>query len=88
MRENRTYGIDEGEGKSNQAFLLLYSTELNTPRPAGINILEFSIGQLYQRGILRIKKQVENGVFIFIISITDAGKELLEKSEFSMQPAY
>jgi hypothetical protein len=26
MRENRTYGIDEGEGKSNQAFLLLYST--------------------------------------------------------------
>jgi hypothetical protein len=62
--------------------------ELNTPRPEGINILEFSIGQLYQRGILRIKKQVENGVFIFIISITDAGKELLEKSEFSMQPAY
>jgi hypothetical protein len=57
-------------------------------RPAGVNILEFSIGQLYERGILEIKKRVENGVFIFFISITEAGKELLKENEHPMQPAF
>ena len=57
-------------------------------RPAGINIFEFSIGQLYKRGILQIKKRVENGVFIFFISITESGKELLKKTESSLEPEY
>ncbi len=58
------------------------------PPPSGVNILEFSLGQLYQRGILQIKKRVENGVFVFFISITETGKELLKMSERSIQPAY
>lgn len=71
--------------------MILKLAELSKPamvRPAGINIFEFCIGQLYKRGILHIKKRVENGVFIFFISITDIGKELLKKSEYAMEPAY
>ncbi len=70
--------------------MILKLAELCVPdpvRPAGINIFEFSLGQLYKHGILQIRKRVENGVFIFLISITEAGKELLKKSEYSMQPA-
>ncbi|HSV10938.1 MAG TPA: hypothetical protein VLI68_09220 [Hanamia sp.] len=59
----------------------------DTELPAGINVFEFSIGQLYKRGILQIKKRVENGVFIFFISITESGRELLKMTENSMQPA-
>ncbi len=53
----------------------------------GVNYFEFCLGQLYKKGILHIKKQVENGVFIFFISITETGKELLKKGDLSMQAA-
>jgi len=57
-------------------------------RPVGVNIFEFSIGQLYKRGILQIKKRVENGAFIFFISISESGKELLKNIESPLEPAY
>lgn len=57
-------------------------------RPVGVNFFEFSIGQLYKQGILQIKKRVENGAFIFFISISESGKELLKKMQSSMESAY
>jgi len=62
--------------------------DTNTLLPPGVNMIEFSIGQLYKRGILQIIKRVENGVFVFFISITETGKELLKMNEYSMKPAY
>jgi hypothetical protein len=62
--------------------------ECDMQRPEGVNIFDFSIGQLYERGILQIRKRVENGVFVFFISLTETGKELLEQSEYSMRPVY
>jgi hypothetical protein len=57
-------------------------------RPVGVNVFEFSIGQLYRRGILQIKKRVENGAFIFFISISESGKELLKKMQPSLEAEY
>ncbi|MGN6533416.1 MAG: hypothetical protein ACTHK0_16860 [Ginsengibacter sp.] len=60
---------------------------LDASSTSGVDNFEFYLGQLYKEGILHIKKQFENGVFIFFISITETGKELLKKSELSMQTA-
>ena len=71
--------------------MIMKLAELFVPdvvRPAGINIFEFNIGQLYKRGILQIKKRVENGVFILFISVTESGKELLKIMESSLEPEY
>lgn len=57
-------------------------------RPVGVNVFEFSIGQLYKCGILQIKKRVENGAFIFFISLSESGKELLKKMESSLEREY
>jgi hypothetical protein len=57
-------------------------------RPVGVDVFEFSIGQLYKRGILQIKKRVEKGVFIFFISISESAKELLKTMESSLEPEY
>lgn len=48
---------------------------------------EFSLGQLYKLGIVKIKKQLEDGNFIIFISLTELGKKLFKKAEFSMEPA-
>lgn len=52
------------------------------------NVFEYCLGQLYKEGILQIKKQLENGAFIFFISITESGQELLKKNHLSYQRVY
>jgi hypothetical protein len=55
---------------------------------AELNDFELCLGQLYKQGIVQIKKQLENGSFIFFISLTESGKELLKQSELSIQPVF
>jgi hypothetical protein len=62
----------------------LYQNAVPTSK---INDLEFFLGQLYNDGIVQIKKQFENGNFMLFISLTEAGKELLKQKTSKLEPA-
>lgn len=67
-----------------QELMKLYQ---NTAPTSKINDLEFFLGRLYNDGIVQIKKQFENGNFMLFISLTEAGKELLNQKASRLEPA-
>jgi len=67
-----------------QELMKLYQNAVPTSK---INDLEFFLGRLYNDGIVQIKKQFENGNFMLFISLTEAGKELLQQKTSQLEPA-
>lgn len=68
-----------------QKLIQLYTTDPSNQ--SAFHDFDYYIGQLYKKGIVQIKKQLENGSFVIFISLTEAGKELLKKTESLLEPA-